>query len=110
MKHLCDNNRLNLDEIMRCTYKLRCKTGKELDITFLYHPYDQALLKTAVLASISPPFIHRTVFVCQTNVFGVFLHRALKETAHVFGVLIACKSTQFARQQLELQSQCEVTI
>lgn len=69
---------LNLKEIVLGRVN---KTEKVLDITFLHHPYDHALLKTAILASVSPSFIHRTVFVCQTNVFGVFLHRALQRNS-----------------------------
>lgn len=47
-------------------------------LTFLHHADTQALLETAVLATVASPLVHGTVFTGQTHVLGVFLHGALR--------------------------------
>lgn len=47
------------------------------ELTFPHHAYSKALLETAELASIPPPFVHRTVLVGKANVLGIFLYCTL---------------------------------
>lgn len=37
--------------------------AKQMYFTFFHHPDEHALLEAAVLASVSPAFVNRTVFV-----------------------------------------------
>lgn len=45
----------------------------------LHHAHREALLETAELAPIPPSFVHWTVLVCETNIFGILLNRPLEE-------------------------------
>lgn len=47
-------------------------------LTFPHHADSQTLLEAAELASIPPSFVYRAVLVCQANILGIFLDRALR--------------------------------
>lgn len=45
--------------------------------TFSDHSHCQTLLEATELASISPPLVHRAVFVGKADILGIFLNCAL---------------------------------
>lgn len=46
-------------------------------LTFFDHPHCQTLLEATELASVSPLLVHRTVFVGEADILGIFLDSAL---------------------------------
>lgn len=48
-------------------------------LTFFNHADAETLLKPAVLTSVTTSLVHWTVFICQTNIFCVFLHCSLRK-------------------------------
>lgn len=68
------------------------------ELTFPHHADSETLLETAELASIPPSFVYRAVLVCQANILGIFLDRALRNKhkkeleTHLLG---RCARTRF---------------
>ena len=50
----------------------------------LDHADCETLLEPAELTTVPPPFVHRAIFVRQTNVLGVLLHCSLEESLTTF--------------------------
>lgn len=54
------------------------KLNKEHYIrTFFNHANTETLLKSTVLTSVSTSLVYRAVFICQANIFCIFLNRSL---------------------------------
>lgn len=60
------------------TERARCADPGFPKLTFPHHADSETLLETAELASIPPSFVYRAVLVCQANILGIFLDRALR--------------------------------
>lgn len=56
------------------------KLGKKHYVhTFFNHSDTETLLKTTVLTPVSTSLVYRAVFICQANIFCIFLHRSLRK-------------------------------
>lgn len=47
--------------------------------TFFNHSDTETLLKSTVLTSVSTSLVYGAVFICQANIFCIFLHCSLRK-------------------------------